>query len=99
MSYEKEVLLYWNNEALYNDVRYLFDYALGELHSANVLELNSALSTINDINLGKIAGRKNERDAKEKVLMSIYQNTGQLDKRIQELERRANRILYTLSNR
>ena len=99
MSYEKEVLLYWNNEALYNDVRYLFDYALGELHSANVLELNSALSTINDINLGKIAGRKNERDAKEKVLMSIYQNAGQLDKRIQELERRANRILYTLSNR
>jgi hypothetical protein len=99
MSYEKEVLLYWNNEALYNDVRYLFDYALGELHSANVLELNGALSTINDINLGKIAGRKNERDAKEKVLMSIYQNTGQLDKRIQELERRANRILYTLSNR
>jgi len=99
MSYEKEVLLYWNNEALYNDVRYLFDYALGELHSANVLELNNALSTINDINLGKIAGRKNERDAKEKVLMSIYQNTGQLDKRVQELERRANRILYTLSNR
>lgn len=99
MSYEKQVLVYWNNEALYNDVRYLFDYALGELHSANVLELNNALSTINDINLGKISGRKNERDAKEKVLMSIYQNTTQLDKRIQELERRANRILYTLSNR
>jgi hypothetical protein len=99
MSYEKQVLTYWNNEALYNDVRYLFDYALGELHAVNVLELNNALTTINDLGLGKISGRKAEKEAKEKVLASIAQNTAQLDKRIQELERRANRILYTLSDR
>lgn len=99
MSYEKQVLTFWKNEALYNDVRYLYDYALGELHAVNVLELNNALSTINDINTGKISGRKNEKEAKEKVLGDIFQNTNQLDKRIQELERRANRILYTLSNR
>jgi len=99
MGYEKQVLVYWKNEALYNDVRYLFDYALGELHSVNVLELNDALYTINDINRGKISGRKNEREAKEKVLSSITQNTNQHDKRIEELERRANRILYTLSGR
>lgn len=99
MLVEKQVNMYWKNEALYNDVRYLFDYALGELHSANVLELNNSLNLINDINLGKIQGRKNEKDAKERVLISINQNTNQLDKRIQELERRANRILYTLSNR
>jgi hypothetical protein len=99
MSYEKNVLTYWGNEALYNDVRYLFDYALGELHTINVLELNGSLNTINDINLGKISGRKNEREAKDKVMASIVQNTGQLEKRVQELERRANRILYTLSNR
>lgn len=99
MSYEKQVLTYWNNEALYNDVRYLFDYALGELHAVNVLELNNALNTINDLGLGKISGRKAEKEAKEKVLASIAQNTAQLDKRIQELERRANRILYTLSDR
>lgn len=99
MSYEKQVLTYWKNEALYNDVRYLFDYALGELHAVNVLELNNALSSINDITTGKVSGRKNEKEAKEKVMGSIIQNTNQLDKRIQELERRANRILYTLSNR
>lgn len=99
MSYEKQVLTYWKNEALYNDVRYLFDYALGELHAVNVLELNNALSSINDISTGKISGRKNEKEAKEKVMGSIFQNMNQLDKRIQELERRANRILYTLSNR
>jgi hypothetical protein len=99
MSYEKQVLTYWNNEALYNDVRYLFDYALGELHAVNVLELNGALNTINDLAVGKIAGRKAEKEAKDKVLATIAQNTGQLDKRIQELERRANRILYTLSDR
>ena len=99
MGYEKQVLVYWKNEALYNDVRYLFDYALGELHSVNVLELNDALYTINDLNSGKISGRKNEREAKDKVLESIAQNTSQLDKRIEELERRANRILYTLSGR
>lgn len=99
MSVEKQVNMYWKNEALYNDVRYLFDYALGELHSANVLELNNSLNLINDINLGKIEGRKNEKDARERVLISINQNTNQLDKRILELERRANRILYTLSDR
>jgi hypothetical protein len=99
MSYEKQVLTYWENEALYNDVRYLFDYALGELHAVNVLELNNALSSINDISTGKISGRKNEKEAKEKVMGTIFQNMNQLDKRIQELERRANRILYTLSNR
>jgi hypothetical protein len=99
MAYEKQVLVYWKNEALYNDVRYLFDYALGELHAVNVLELNEALYTINDINGGKITGRKNEREAREKVLASIIQNTNQLDKRVEELERRANRILYTLSGR
>jgi hypothetical protein len=99
MGYEKQVLVHWKNEALYNDVRYLFDYALGELHAVNVLELNDALYTINDINTGKIAGRKNEREAREKVLTTIAQNTNQLDKRIEELERRANRILYTLSGR
>lgn len=99
MSYEKQVLTYWKNEALYNDVRYLFDYALGELHAVNVLELNNALSSINDISTGKISGRKNEKEARERVIGSIFQNMNQLDKRIQELERRANRILYTLSNR
>lgn len=99
MIVEKQVSMYWKNEALYNDVRYLFDYALGELHSANVLELNNSLNLINDINLGKIQGRKNEKDARERVLIAVTQNTNQLDKRIQELERRANRILYTLSDR
>ena len=99
MSYEKQVLTYWNNEALYNDVRYLFDYALGELHAVNVLELNNALLMIQDLATGKIVGRKAEKEAKDKVLATIATNTGQLDKRIQELERRANRILYTLSAR
>lgn len=99
MGYEKQVMQYWNNEALTTDIRYMFDYALGELHTVNVLELNSSLNTINDIGQGKISGRKNQKEAKDKLFADIYQNTGQLEKRIQELERRANRILYTLSNR
>jgi hypothetical protein len=99
MGYEKQVMQYWNNEALATDVRYMFDYALGELHTVNVLELNNSLNTINDIGLGKISGRKNQNEAKDKLFADIFQNTSQLEKRILELERRANRILYTLSNR
>lgn len=99
MGYEKQVMQYWNNEALTTDIRYMFDYALGELHTVNVLELNSSLNTINDIGLGKISGRKNQKEAKDRLFSDIFQNTSQLEKRIQELERRANRILYTLSNR
>jgi len=99
MGYEKQIMQYWNNEALTTDVRYLFDYALGELHTVNVLELNNSLTTINDISMGKISGRKNQKDAKDKLFTDIFQNTSQLERRIQELERRANRILYTLSER
>ncbi|MCE7863043.1 MAG: hypothetical protein DYG99_05810 [Bacteroidetes bacterium CHB5] len=99
MGYEKQVMSLWQNEALTIDVRYLFDYALGELHSANVLELNSSLNTINDISSGKIIGRKNQKEAKDKVFSDIYHNTTQLEKRVLELERRANRILYTLSEK
>lgn len=99
MGYEKQVMTLWQNEALTTDVRYLFDYALGELHSANVLELNSSLNTINDISSGKISGRKNQKEAKDKVFSEIYHNTTQLEKRVLELERRANRILYTLSDK
>jgi hypothetical protein len=98
MGYEKQIMQYWNNEALTTDVRYMFDYALGELHAVNVLELNRTLNTINDINLGKIP-RKEQKESKDKVLSDIVNNTSQLDRRLQELERRANRILYTLSNR
>lgn len=99
MGYEKQVMQYWNNEALTTDVRYMFDYALGELHTVNVLELNNSLNTINDISLGKISGRKSQKEAKDKLFGDIFQNTNQLEKRILELERRANRILYTLSEK
>lgn len=99
MGYEKQVMTLWQNEALTTDVRYLFDYALGELHSANVLELNSSLNKINDISSGKISGRKNQKEAKDKVFGEIFHNTTQLEKRVLELERRANRILYTLSDK
>ena len=99
ISYEKQILKYWENEALYTDVRNLFDYALGDLHEVNVLGLNDVLHTINDINAEKIRGRKNEQEAKQKVLSDIVKNTNELDKRLQELDRRSTRMLYTLERR
>ena len=51
------------------------------------------------INAEKIRGRKNEQEAKQKVLSDIVKNTNEFDKRMQELDRRSTRMLYTLERR
>ncbi|MBK7652742.1 MAG: hypothetical protein IPJ20_21075 [Flammeovirgaceae bacterium] len=70
------------------------DYAIGDLHGVNILTLNQKLAVINDIANGRVKQinskkKELEKDISEEVLM--------LDKRLQELERRTNRILYDLS--
>ena len=69
------------------------DYALGDLHSVNILTLNQKISMINDIANNRI---KRAGDAKRELAKDIGEEVPRLDKRLQELERRTNRILYDL---
>ncbi len=94
LTYEKYVSAFWESPVKTLEFKSLLDYALGDLHGVNILTLNQELAVINDIANGRVKqinARKKEleKDISEEVLM--------LDKRLQELERRTNRILYDLS--
>ncbi|MEJ1238060.1 hypothetical protein WBG78_08025 [Chryseolinea sp. T2] len=94
-SIEKQVLTLWGSEA-HTAVQGIDDYALGDLHSVNVLALNEALMLVRDLGTGNINGRKNEKEARDKVLRTVEYNTSELDKRLIELQRRYARIATML---
>ena len=70
------------------------DYAIGDLHGVNILTLNQKIATINDIANGRV---KRPGEVKKELAKDISEEVLRLDKRLQELERRTNRILYELS--
>jgi hypothetical protein len=93
LTYEKYVDIFWKRDVLTLEFKNLMDYALGDLHSVNILTLNQKLSTINDIANARI---KRAGEAKKELAKDISEEVPRLDKRLQELERRTNRILYDL---
>jgi hypothetical protein len=93
LTYEKYVDMFWKREVLTLEFKNLMDYALGDLHSVNILTLNEKLSMINDIANARI---KRAGEAKKELAKDIGEEVPRLDKRLQELERRTNRILYDL---
>jgi hypothetical protein len=92
-TYEKYVDIFWKRDVLTLEFKNLMDYALGDLHGVSILTLNSKLSTINDIANARI---KRAGDAKRELAKDISEEVPRLDKRLQELERRTNRVLYDL---
>ncbi len=93
LTYEKYVDLFWKRDILTLEFKNLMDYALGDLHSVNILTLNQKLTVINDIANSRI---KRAGEAKKELAKDISEEVPRLDKRLQELERRTNRILYDL---
>lgn len=94
LTFEKYVSTFWESPVKSLEFKSLLDYALGDLHGVNILTLNQKLAVINDI----ANGRVKQINAKKKELeKEIIDEVPKLDKRLQELERRTNRILYTLS--
>ena len=94
LTFEKYVSAFWESPVKSLEFKSLLDYAIGDLHGVNILTLNQKLVVINDI----ANGRVKQINAKKKELeKDISQEVLMLDKRLQELERRTNRILYDLS--
>jgi hypothetical protein len=93
LTYEKYVDIFWHREVMTLEFKNLMDYALGDLHSVNILTLNQKIVTINDIANARI---KRAGEAKRELTKDISEEVLRLDKRLQELERRTNRILYDL---
>lgn len=94
LTFEKYVSTFWNNQVKSLEFKSLLDYALGDLHGVNILTLNQELSVINDIANGRV---KQVNSRKKELEKDISEEVLKLDKRLQELERRTNRILYDLS--
>lgn len=94
LTYEKYVSSFWKREVLALEFKNVMDYALGDLHSINILTLNQKLSAINDVANGRV---KKPGEVKKELTKDINQEVIRLDKQLQELERRANRVLYNLN--
>jgi len=94
LTYEKYVATYWDNPVKTLEFKSLLDYAIGDLHGVNILTLNQELAVINDIANGRT---KHINTKKKELEKDISEEVLKLDKRLQELERRTNRILYDLS--
>jgi hypothetical protein len=94
LTYEKYVASFWNSDVKTLEFKSLLDYALGDLHGVNILTLNQKIATINDVANGRV---KRPGSVKKELEKDISEEVLRLDKRLQELERRTNRILYDLS--
>ena len=94
LTYEQYVSTFWKSDVKTLEFQSLLDYALGDLHGVNILTLNQKIATINDIANGRV---KHIGEKKKELEKDISEEVLKLDKRLQELERRTNRILYELS--
>lgn len=93
--YEKMVSDLWQSESKAGEVRELFNYALGELHSANIFTLNLKIEDINDYNRGNFKGSK--KTFKETITREIETTQLQLERRLDELNKRAQVLLSKLA--
>src|SRR5258708_1370742 len=95
-TYEKYVDSYWKKDILTLEFKNLMDYAIGDLHTVNILTLSQKVRVMNDLYQGNIKGARKINDTKKELTKDITLEVIQLDKRLQELERRSNRVLYSL---
>jgi hypothetical protein len=96
LSYEKLVENYWKRDVLTLEFKNLLDYALGDVHSVDILTLSQRLQIMNDLYGGRIKGSKKINETKKELTRDITQDVIRLDKRLQELEKRSNRVLYSM---
>ncbi|MEO5979259.1 MAG: hypothetical protein ABIS36_05400 [Chryseolinea sp.] len=95
LTYEKYVDALWERDVLTLEFKNLMDYALGDLHSVNILTLNQKLSTINDLANSRV---KKAGDVRKELAKDLQEEVPKLDKRLQELEKRTNRVLHELGS-
>jgi len=94
LTYEKYVAAFWKNDMESFEFKSLMDYILGDVHNVSILTLNQKITTINDIAGGKV---KKPSEKKRELEKDISEEVLRLDKQLQELDRRTNRILHALS--
>jgi hypothetical protein len=93
--YEKLVRDYWQSEVKASEVQELFNYALGELHSANIFTLNLKVRDINNYYSGNVKGSK--KVFRQRIISEIEQEQLQLERRLEELDNRAQVVLTKLA--
>jgi hypothetical protein len=94
-SYEKTVGDLWGSDTKTIEVRDLFSYALGELHSESIFVLNLKIRDINGYNLGQFSGSR--RSFKERILHEIESSLLVLERRLQILDTRSQVFLSRMA--
>jgi len=94
--YEKKVFDLWGSEAKESEVRELFDYALGELHSVSIFTLNLNVRDINEYFRGNSKGAK-KNASKDTIIREIEFSVLQLERRLEILDSRAHVVLSKLA--
>jgi hypothetical protein len=94
-AYEKQVRDYWQSEVKASEIRDLFNYALGELHSANIFTLNLKVRDINEYFRGNVKGSK--KIFRQRIISEIEKEQLQLERRLEELDNRAQVVLSKLA--
>jgi hypothetical protein len=92
MALEYQVRTYWESEELRSDLRSLFDYALGEVHAIQILPLNDSLVEMHAALFSRRPDRARVREAQARIARAVEE----LDLRLPELQRRADRVLQFL---
>ncbi len=94
--FEKKVADYWQSEVKADEVSAWFNYALGEIHSANIYTLNLKVTDINDLSRRNI--RKSQKEMMEEIILrDIESSQLQLERRLEELDKRAQVLLTKLA--
>jgi hypothetical protein len=93
--YERTVNDLWQSESKTLEVTELFNYALGEIHSANIFTLNLKVRDINDYFRGDVKGSK--KAFKDNIIREIETATLQLERRLDELDNQAHIVLNKLA--
>ncbi len=93
--FENDVAQAWQNAQIASDLRALFDYALGDINTIDVLPLNEVLPTVSEILTGKLRGAE-AQTKRIAVLTRVQMTVTALRARLEELERRKIRVLTAL---
>jgi hypothetical protein len=95
--FENGVATNWRSPRLSADLRALLDYALGDIHSTEILPLNEVLPDVSRILTRRLQG--NEAQTKRvEVLARVRTTVTTLRARLEELERRKIRVLDALQS-
>ena len=97
-SFQKDVLDYWEDKYLSENLVTTIDYALDEIHKPYILKLNDYLVGVAKILTGQITDAGEKEKLRKSIAESIISVVHELEVRIPILDRKANNLIISLKD-